>query len=236
MDRFLFRSLKILCMSRMANIVIATYQKFETKCKIIYLHVTFHRGPAPALSTAPEKLSIESSGCNLTSFTRLDSHHSNKSPVVLPRSALTSCSTSLEVTDQDQGMFVFNGERNVPYGIVLILLLFFASFSSYNSDSHSKNPFFKSSSKNSGNRLGLAMIGSVTEILSPILPFTGGMDLRQKSWRNWFGLLINSNTSAIGSQNILLFPRGGGQQGNIPNVAISGKKFKITISYYVAVS
>jgi len=196
-----------------------------------------------ALPTGREKLSfMESSGCNLISFTRLDSHQSNKSPAALPRSASTNSSTSLEVTDRDQGMFAFNGERNVPYGTVLIVLLFIASISSYNSDSQSKNIFFRShqvnpddrvKSKNSSNRLGSAMIESVTEIFSPILPFTGGMDLRQKSWRNLFGLLINSNTyldsqntsSAIGSQNILFSPRGG-QQDNSRNVAISGKNSK----------
>jgi len=81
--------------------------------------------------------------------------------------------------------------------------------------------------------LGSAMIESVTDILSPILPFTGGIDLRGKSWRNWFGLLINSNSyldsqntpSTIGSQNILFFPRGG-QQDKRRNVATSGKNSK----------
>jgi len=190
---------------------------------------TTYEGPSLALPTAAEKSSfMKSSGCDLTSFTSLDSHHSNKAPDALPQSPSTSASTRssprIDVNDRDQGMFVLNGERNVHFGGILIILLFFASMSSYNSDSQSKNFFFKSShinpaerikSKNSSNRLGSAMIESVTDILSPILPFTGGMDLRRdgnwKSWRNWFGLLINSNThldsqntqSTMVSQNII---------------------------------
>jgi len=208
---------------------------------------TTYEGPSMTLPATPEKSSfMKNSDCDLTSFTRLDSHHSNNATGTLPRPSSTRSSSSVEVNDRDQGMIEYNGERNVPYGTVLIVLLFFASISSYNSDSQSTNFFFKSSqthpadrvrSKNSSNRLGSAMIESVTEILSPILPFTGGMDLRRdgnwKSWRNWFGLLINSNThldthntpSAIASQNILFFPRGG-HRDKSRDTATSGRNTK----------
>lgn len=42
--------------------------------------------------------------------------------------------------------------------------------------------------------LGSAMIGSVTEVLSPILPFAGGVDLRRDenwgSWSSWFNIFF----------------------------------------------
>jgi len=42
--------------------------------------------------------------------------------------------------------------------------------------------------------LGSAMIGSVTDVLSPILPFAGGVDLRRDenwgSWSSWFNILF----------------------------------------------
>jgi len=64
--------------------------------------------------------------------------------------------------------------------------------------------------------LGSAMIGSVTQALSPILPFAGGMDLRRdENWGEWLPFWVqnfllgnrDADSSSIG--DISSFPRGG---------------------------
>lgn len=71
-------------------------------------------------------------------------------------------------------------------------------------------------------QLGSAMISSVTGILSPVLPFAGGMDLRRddnwKSYSNWkwiFGkspVAYNSrNQDSVMNDPIARIPRGGAQ-------------------------
>ena len=86
-------------------------------------------------------------------------------------------------------MLIAHGIRSVPYyGTPLLLLFFFAlSVSSYDSDSQLKkfsqqqrNPTDGGSfcGKNGNTRSGSA-IERITELLSPILPVTGGMDLKR---------------------------------------------------------
>ena len=70
--------------------------------------------------------------------------------------------------------------------------------------------------------LGSAMISSVTEALSPILPFAGGVDLRRdnawKSWRNYLWIFrddvsaINMEQATNSATNISLMPRGGARK------------------------
>ena len=79
--------------------------------------------------------------------------------------------------------------------------------------------------------LGSAMISSVTEALSPILPFAGGVDLRRdnawRSWRNYLwifgdeGNSILENETAINGKKIPLIPRGGASSGNKGTVGSS---------------
>src|SRR3569832_995996 len=76
--------------------------------------------------------------------------------------------------------------------------------------------------------LGSAAISSVTEALSPILPFTGGLDLRKqdywKSSGNFFETIHSVATqvqeafssksgASVSSSSLADFPRGG---GNVP--------------------
>jgi len=132
-------------------------------------------------------------------------------------------------------------ERSLPYYPLLLLLFFAISVSSYDSDSPSKNFLVQSSQqqkkpidrgssrKNHNNRLGVSAIERVTEIFSPILPVSGGINLRRRDdgnmrncWRNWFGHQIAPNPpvdltdskyqtlqSLVNSKTISLVPRGG---------------------------
>jgi len=217
---------------------------------------TAYRTRSLKLAMTPEKSSLENSGdCNISScVTLLDAATSDKVSNITTRSSLNTSITGLNVVERDQNMIIFNGERYVPYGTLFIILFFFASVSSYNSDSQSKNFLFQSShknptdgvstNKNNNNRLGSAMIQSVTEALSPILPFTGGIDLRRdgnwKSWRNWFGLLITLKSpvdltnSSTASQKISLFPRGG-KRDNTQDMA-SARKNRIKPTYSISLS
>jgi len=53
------------------------------------------------------------------------------------------------------------------------------------------------------------MIGSVTDVLSPILPFAGGVDLRRNenwgSWSSWLNLIYDGNNEARNSGNSFSF-------------------------------
>lgn len=81
-------------------------------------------------------------------------------------------------------------------------------------------PFhYKSASTKAQRRLGLgsAAIASVTEALSPILPFTGGIDLRREElWDNdkgWFSsvsTVFDQVRDAFGLDTAINLPRGGG--------------------------
>jgi hypothetical protein len=96
--------------------------------------------------------------------------------------------------------------------------------------SHSKISSQKTS-KNKKGLLGSAMIQSVTEALSPILPFAGGVDLRRdenwKSWNSWLALWDNKKDYSTTDRSrsytytqhsestvdpVTLIPRGGGQR------------------------
>jgi len=219
---------------------------------------TPYRNRSLKLSATPEKSSSvqkRSSNCSTTSCAhRLDASRTNRDSDIITRSTSTSSIAGLDVVDQNQGMLIFNGERSVPYGTLLILLLFFASVSSYNSDSQSKSFLFQSSQKNptdggnskiNNNRLGSAMIESVTEVFSPILPFTGGIDLRRdgnwRSWRNWFGITtatkppVDSNNSIV-SQKISLFPRGGGKRNNGQDTSTASRKNTVEPTHAITLS
>lgn len=72
--------------------------------------------------------------------------------------------------------------------------------------------------------LGSAMISSITEVLSPILPFAGGVDLRRdekwKSFKNYlwiFGDKHQNETVNSVVQKVSLIPRGGGALGSKKN-------------------
>jgi hypothetical protein len=84
--------------------------------------------------------------------------------------------------------------------------------------------------------LGTAAISSVTQVLSPILPFTGGLDLRREDyWTNgWFGSVSSvfeqvrdAFSNDGGSDNVgssfLNIPRGGGR---VPSQPLSKKTSK----------
>jgi hypothetical protein len=76
--------------------------------------------------------------------------------------------------------------------------------------------------------LGSAAISSVTEALSPILPFTGGIDLRREElWdKGWFSSLspiVDQVRDAFGLETALTINRGGGG-GAEPNTKASPTK------------
>mmetsp|Transcript_10473 Transcript_10473/g.12316 ORF Transcript_10473/g.12316 Transcript_10473/m.12316 type:complete len:807 (-) Transcript_10473:41-2461(-) len=181
-----------------------------------------------------------------TSTSTNDNNNNNNNSggsTIRTRSTSSTSLTGLEVVAEQrtnhEGMLFFHGEQqrySLPYGTLVIVLLFLASISSYNNESQSSSKtsflFHSVSSQNknpadgggggggnnkiNNNRLGSAMIESVTEVFSPILPFTGGLDLRRdgnwRRWRNWFGLVTPSSAdsnNSIQSQTISLFPRGG---------------------------
>lgn len=75
-------------------------------------------------------------------------------------------------------------------------------------------------------QLGSAMISSITGMLSPVLPFAGGMDLRRddnwKSYSNWKWIFGKSslgyrtrNQDGLTSDPIVRVPRGGAQRRHI---------------------
>ena len=71
--------------------------------------------------------------------------------------------------------------------------------------------------KRSRTSLGSAMIGSVTDVLSPILPFAGGVDLRRdENWGEWLPTWIQTYLVNIGysssissGESVNSIPRGG---------------------------
>ena len=78
----------------------------------------------------------------------------------------------------------------------------------------------KSHSKRNKGLLGSAMIQSITEALSPILPFAGGVDLRRdenwKSWSSWltlwdgrFDSATKRHSSNVNVDQVTAVPRGG---------------------------
>lgn len=94
--------------------------------------------------------------------------------------------------------------------------------------------------------LGTAAISSVTDVLSPILPFTGGLDLRREDyWSNgWFGSFSSvvdqvrdafgmgtTTTTGASFENV---PRGGGavaaQKKQTPTKSSSGPTHAFTLS------
>jgi len=102
--------------------------------------------------------------------------------------------------------------------------------------------------------LGSAMIHSVTEILSPILPFAGGVDLRRddnwKSWSSWLALWggdsgsfaenTNSkeyyeNPSTI-AENVVNLPRGGGRNKQQLNNASRNSSVNFKMSLVLSAS
>eukprot|EP00979_Chaetoceros_neogracilis_P010942 scaffold2621_cov274-Chaetoceros_neogracile.AAC.12 len=115
--------------------------------------------------------------------------------------------------------------RNVRLGPIIHLIVFscllFATLSDVVLRMNTGNTIAKSSTRfNSGvnkqkSNLGSAMISSITEALSPILPFAGGVDLRRddkwKSWRNYLWIFReqgqNGTTNLAG--HVSLMPRGG---------------------------
>jgi len=122
---------------------------------------------------------------------------------------------------------LFSGHaRNVRIGPIVHLIFFscllFATLSDVVLRMNAGNTIAKSSTRfNNGvnkpksSNLGSAMISSITEALSPVLPFAGGVDLRRddkwKSWRNYlwiFGEQGQRETFNSAGQ-VSLMPRGG---------------------------
>lgn len=110
--------------------------------------------------------------------------------------------------------------RNIRLGPIIHLIIFscllFVTLSDAVFRMNTGNPVLKSSSRlqngvsKSKSNLGSAMISSITDALSPILPFAGGVDLRRddkwKSWRSYlsiFGEQEQNGTVNISGQNIL---------------------------------
>ena len=143
-------------------------------------------------------------------------------------------------------MVLGNGAQNVSgfrvrtlLNILLVTLLFFATFAdvafwSTNQLSSLSVPLYydalspdvisppfryrtTNELKRSRTSLGSAMIGSVTDVLSPILPFAGGVDLRRdENWGEWLPtwmqtfLVKNGYSSSISSgEGVNSIPRGG---------------------------
>jgi hypothetical protein len=113
--------------------------------------------------------------------------------------------------------------RNIRLGPIIHLIIFscllFVTLSDAVFRMNAGNPVLKSSSRlhngvsKSKSNLGSAMISSITDALSPILPFTGGVDLRRddkwKSWRSYLSIFGEQNQNGnISRENILLM-RGG---------------------------
>ena len=110
--------------------------------------------------------------------------------------------------------------RNIRLGPIIHLIIFscllFVTLSDAVFRMNAGNPVLKSSSRlhngvsKSKSNLGSAMISSITDALSPILPFAGGVDLRRddkwKSWRSYlsiFGEQDQNGPVNISRENIL---------------------------------
>ena len=158
--------------------------------------------------------------------------------------------TGLDMPAPDEGMSgpiatlmdVMKG-GNVRTGallnLIVISLLLFATISDvafqkptkatyYNEEADRETSYAPKDGSNRSNKLnnqkkgllGSAMIQSVTEALSPILPFAGGVDLRRdqnwKSWSSWLTLWggtrdYSTSNSPLNVEQVSSIPRGGGQ-------------------------
>lgn len=132
---------------------------------------------------------------------------------------------------------IFSGQsRNIKVGPLIHLIVFscllFGTLSdvfvrmnhfagNYSSGSNRAGKVGHGFKKQKSRVLGSAMISSITEVLSPILPFAGGVDLRRdkqwKSFKNYlwiFGDKHQNETVDSVVQKVSLLPRGGGLLGN----------------------
>jgi len=145
--------------------------------------------------------------------------------------------------------------RNIRLGPIIHLIIFscllFVTLSDavFRMNAGNSNPELKSSSRlhNNGvnkqkSNLGSAMISSITDALSPILPFAGGVDLRRdekwKSWRSYLSIFgeqeqDQNGTVHITGQNILHMRGGGIMKGgglSANKSTSSGTRTVVTLS------
>lgn len=124
-------------------------------------------------------------------------------------------------------MFIFTGNGSPNGGIrirtvlnvLMFTLLFFATLAdvAVRSKSHINDlsaPLYYDALSTERAGLGSAMIGSVTQALSPILPFAGGMDLRRdENWGQWLPSWVLPftlrNRDSESSSVLSDIPRGG---------------------------
>ena len=101
--------------------------------------------------------------------------------------ASTSSSSSSSESEEKIGSTILNILSGRIY-----LILIFSAFCTDAVFQKSRDPGYYG--------LGSAMIGSVTDVLSPILPFAGGVDLRRNenwgSWSSWLNLIYDGNDKA----------------------------------------
>ena len=142
--------------------------------------------------------------------------------------SLASLDLNLNQPEEQMGMTGLSAVRDILLGqqgrnirigplihFILISCLLFGTLSDVVFKMGSGNST-KSSTNGSKSRIfAPAMISSVTDYLSPILPFTGGIDLRKdsrwKSWRNYLWLFgeQNQNQTSNNIHSKILIPRGG---------------------------
>lgn len=174
------------------------------------------------------------------------SSHLSTSSVSRPTSVVSLASLDLQMQEPTEQMAMagpiaalrelFSGQgRNIRLGPLIHLVIFscllfgtlsdvFIRINHYTSDENSStvssgrtNKMGHGFKKPKSRVLGSAMIGSITEVLSPILPFAGGVDLRRddkwKSFKNYLWIFgdkqqQNQTLNSMGHK-VSLLPRGG---------------------------
>ena len=133
--------------------------------------------------------------------------------------------------------------RKLSIGCLSVILLAFFTFSNFALDMvHARHEgdarLFKVFGARRKLGLGTAAISTVTTALSPILPFTGGVDLRreenwdtEKGWFHSMSSMVDQVRDAFGLEPLMLdspqslllskIPRGGGQRSDAAKIRLS---------------
>jgi len=116
-----------------------------------------------------------------------------KSPLDGQRYVRASSSSRLLGASNENSSVELGGgvlSRGIVMGYISVICLFIVTYKIH----HDKNssPHLQGATHSSSQKLGAAALGSVTSALSPILPFTGGADLRRGEY--WMTELLPTGT------------------------------------------
>jgi Glycolipid transfer protein (GLTP) len=186
-----------------------------------------------------------SSDCSLNRIRNGSHAASNESdPLLLSRESVVSWAPESDPEQEQPAFFSIS----IPRISLARLSIFFLAFATMFDMALTKMSNIQGVGRPRAS-LGSAAISSLTDTLSPILPFAGGLDLRRGDYwsvsadGNWFGTLQSvvlqvqdafaKNDKVGDAKNVLQIPLGGSRVLNRDNSASrsqSAKKFELVIS------